>query len=98
MRTALASLAALVILSVAAATAGAQATRTEQLTLRVEGMQCGSCAERIEDSVGELEGVVSAAVDFEQTRAVVVYDPRRISPARIIAAIEDAGFSARRET
>jgi len=28
----------------------------------------------------------------------VVYDPRRISPSRVIAAIEDAGFSARRET
>jgi len=98
MRTALASLAALVVLSAAAATAGAQATRTERLTLRVEGMHCGSCAERIEDTVGDLEGVVSATVDFEQTRAVVVYEPRRISPARIISAIEDAGFSARRET
>jgi len=96
MRVTLASLAALVILS--AATAGAQAPRTERLTLRVEGMHCGSCAERIEDTVGELEGVVSADVDFEQTRAIVVYDPRRISPSRIIAAIEDAGFSARRET
>ena len=43
----------------------AQAPRTERLTLRVEGMHCGSCAERIEDTVGELEGVVSADVDFE---------------------------------
>ena len=96
MRAALASLASLVLLSAVAATASAQATRTERLTLRVEGMHCGSCAERIEDTVRALDGVVSADVDFEQTRAIVVYDPRRISPSRIIAAIEDAGFRARR--
>lgn len=93
MRAALASLASLVLSSAVAATASAQATRTERLTLRVEGMHCGSCAERIEDTVGALDGVVSADVDFEQTRAIVVYDPRRISPSRIIAAIEEAGFS-----
>ena len=97
MRSMLVSLAAFAVLSAAAGTATAQA-RTERLTLRVEGMHCGACAERIEDSVGRLEGVVSAAVDFEQTRAIVVYDPRRISPARIIDAIEDAGFRARRVT
>lgn len=96
MRVSLVSLAVFAVLaSAAVSTADAQASRTERLTLRLEGMHCGACAERIEDTVGRLEGVVSADVDFEQTRAVVVYDPRRISPSRIIAAIEDAGFRAR---
>lgn len=97
MRATLLSLAVLAVLGAVVGTANAQA-RTERLTLQVEGMRCGACAERIEDTVGRLEGVVSANVDFEQTRAIVVYDPRRISPSRIIAAIEDVGFRARRVT
>lgn len=72
----------------------AQEHATAQTTLDVEGMHCGACAERIEDVLGRLRGVVSADVDYDQTRAVVVYQPNRITPARIIAAIEDAGFSA----
>jgi copper chaperone CopZ len=95
MRAALVSLVVLAVLSAAAVgTADGQVSGTERLTLRIEGMHCGACAERIEDTVGRLEGVVSADVNFEQTRAVVVYNPRRISPPRIIAAIEDAEFRA----
>jgi len=67
------------------------------VTLAVEGMHCGSCAERIEDVLGRLDGVVSADVTFDQRRAVVRYDSRRVDVARIIRAIEDAGFSARLE-
>lgn len=75
--------------------AAAQDRGTARVTLDVEGMRCGACARRIEDVVGDLRGVVSADVDFDQTRASVVYQPNRVTVAQIIRAIEGAGFQAR---
>ena len=75
--------------------AAAQDRGTARVTLDVEGMHCGRCARRIEDVVGDLRGVVSADVDFDQTRASVVYQPNHVTVAQIIRAIEDAGFQAR---
>jgi len=81
----------------AALTATAEAQRSASVSLEVEGMHCGSCAERLEDVLGRLDGVISADVTFDQRRAVVRYDARRVDVPGIIRAVEDAGFSARRE-
>ncbi len=78
-----------------AATGMAQAPAS--VVLDVEGMHCGSCAERLEDVLGRLDGVISAEVTFDQRRATIRYDARRVDVPRIIRAVEDAGFTARRE-
>lgn len=76
--------------------ASAQPARA-QVILRVEGMHCGACASRLQDILARLDGVLSARVSFDETRATVTYDARRVSTARIVSAIEDAGFRARFE-
>lgn len=73
----------------------AQERENARVTLWIEGMHCGACAERIEDVLGRLPGVISADVDFEQTRALVVYQPGRVTVARVVSAVEEAGFRAR---
>lgn len=62
------------------------------VTIPVKGMACDSCAERVEHTVAELEGVGDAEVRFDDKLARVRYDPDVVSPARIADAIHDLGF------
>lgn len=65
----------------------------------VEGMTCGGCAIATEMAVKELDGVVSADAEYDETtgegRCRVEYDPRRVDPERMMAAIRKAGFEPR---
>jgi copper chaperone CopZ len=62
--------------------------------LRVEGMHCGSCVALVEESLRELTGVASASVDLESSRAVVAYDPARVGPDELRAAVAEVGYTA----
>ena len=67
---------------------------TTQAELHVEGMHCGSCVALVEESLVELSGVASATVDLESARAVVEYDPSRVDPEQLRAAVVEAGYTA----
>jgi P-type Cu+ transporter len=67
-------------------------TPTNVLTLDVGGMSCGSCAARIERKLNKLDGV-EARVNFATEQAWVTH-ANEITPQDIIAAIEQAGYSA----
>lgn len=76
-------------------TAAAQPTTRASVDFRVEGMHCGACANRLQDVLTRVQGVIDAEVSFDETRAVVTYDPRRLTTARLVQVIEEAGFRAR---
>jgi len=80
--------------SQAAAAPGAAGPRDVEgeVTLRVEGMACDACASRLETSLGELDGVKSASVDFAQKRARISFDPVRTNVEAIVEAVEGFGF------
>ena len=73
----------------------AQESTHARVVLHVEGMHCGSCATRLQDVLARIDGVIAASVSFDETRAVVRYDARRVTLARLVRAAEDAGFRAR---
>lgn len=62
--------------------------------LRVEGMTCGSCADRIRTALREEPGVLEVAVNVEGRSATVRHDPDRIPAERVAAAISAAGYPA----
>ncbi len=62
------------------------------LTLDIEGMSCGHCLEAVGRALGELPGVLVDSVTMG--RAELQYDERALEPARIEAAVADAGFRA----
>ena len=66
---------------------------TARLELRVEGMNCASCVAAVERSIGKLPGVGSATVNLVTERVAVDYAAEAVSPARIKAAIRDAGYT-----
>ncbi len=64
-----------------------------EVELTIGGMTCASCANRIERKLNKLDGV-TATVNYATERAKVVYDPT-VDPASLLAAVEQAGYTAR---
>lgn len=62
------------------------------LVLPIEGMRCGGCARTIQGLLSLESGVKACAVSFEEGRARVLYDPAAVDEARLVAAIERAGY------
>ncbi|MEO6866403.1 MAG: heavy metal translocating P-type ATPase [Gaiellales bacterium] len=67
----------------------------QHLELPIEGMTCASCVASVEKSLAALDGVSAASVNFATEQATVDYDPAIVSPEQLVAAVEDAGYSAR---
>jgi Cu+-exporting ATPase len=66
----------------------------QTLDVLVSGMHCAACAIRLEKVLNELPGV-TASVDFVNEKARARWTPGLTESAQIVAAIQDAGFSAR---
>jgi copper chaperone len=71
---------------------------TRTLTFTVDGMHCASCGILVDDSVEELDGVVSSTTSVRGGRTTVVLDPARCDPKSVLAAVADAGYTAHLET
>ncbi len=66
-------------------------------TLKIGGMSCAACANRIEKGLGKLAGVEKAAVNLATEKATVTYDPGQISLPEIFTKIEALGFQIIKE-
>jgi mercuric transport protein len=78
----------------AAAPVRASALEPRTVTLRVEGMTCGGCAIAARKVLERLDGVTKAEVSYEKQRAVVTYDPERVTVEQMIAAVKKLGYTA----
>ena len=63
----------------------------EQMTLTAPDISCGHCVATVEKAVGALDGVQRVEADAATKRVAVTFDPSRLSPARIEAALDEAG-------
>ncbi|MDD3857363.1 MAG: heavy metal translocating P-type ATPase [Methanoculleus sp.] len=64
----------------------------DEVTLRVGGMVCASCAQVIEASLGDLDGVYEARVNLATESVRIVYSPALVATSEFRAAVEDAGY------
>ncbi|MDP8927979.1 MAG: heavy-metal-associated domain-containing protein [Actinomycetota bacterium] len=62
-----------------------------ETTLRVTGMDCSHCAQRLGSALERAEGVIRAEVDPAGT-ANVRYDEQRLSEADLAERVRAAGF------
>ena len=63
--------------------------------VKVDGMVCGACANRVQTVAKRVEGVGEVVVSHERGTAQMTYDPARTNPAAIAQAITDhAGFKS----
>ena len=64
----------------------------EQMELRVKGMTCQACEQRIQRALAQVAGVVRSAADHRAARVRVVFDPARTSAPTVEARIAQAGY------
>ncbi|WP_276270566.1 heavy metal translocating P-type ATPase [Haloarcula litorea] len=69
-------------------TAGGDAT----IRFSVPDMDCASCAGKVENAIGQIDGVAGYETRPTTGRVVVSYDTERTSEAALVAAIEGAGY------
>jgi copper chaperone CopZ len=62
-----------------------------ETTLRIAGMDCSHCAQRLGQALERAEGVIKATVEPAGT-ATVRYDEARITEQRLGDRVRDAGF------
>lgn len=60
---------------------------------RVSGMTCGHCEMSVREEVGEISGVTDIQVSA-QTGVLVVTATGDVDDAAVLAAVEEAGYSA----
>lgn len=60
-------------------------------TYTVEGMTCSHCVAAVREEVGRIEGVTGVDVDLA-SGAVTVCSEGSVDPARVAAAVEEAGY------
>ena len=65
---------------------------TEEISFGVEGMTCGSCVARVEKTLANVDGVVSASVNLTTERAHVSYVAGTAAQAALFVAVEKAGY------
>ena len=64
------------------------------LKLIVANMWCPACAWVIDESLKKTEGIVDSACNFLTDRLQVAYDPVKVTPGQIVAAISKLGYRA----
>lgn len=66
----------------------------EHIDLTIEGMHCGACAVGIQMLVSQMEGVQSAAVDYEGKKGAFEFDAAKVTKEQIVKGIEELGYKA----
>ncbi|CCK78304.1 heavy metal translocating P-type ATPase [Desulfobacula toluolica] len=64
----------------------------QNLTIPITGMSCTNCSANIERTVGKLDGVTEATVNFAAEQAMISFDSDKIRTTDIVHKIHDLGF------
>lgn len=66
----------------------------DNLTLKLRGMSCASCASSIEQAIQSVPGVLECHVNFGMEQATIQYDSKQTNLETIQSAVDDAGYQA----
>jgi mercuric ion transport protein len=86
--------AARLLTPVAASDSGPSQVELARLQVSIPSMDCGACAVGIQTKLKKQDGVQTAQVDFATKRAVIRFDPGKLSPEKVTALIDETGFKA----
>jgi copper chaperone CopZ len=64
------------------------------VTYKISGFTCITCAVGLETLLQRENGIIAAKANYPDATATVTYDPKSISEASIVEAIESVGFHA----
>lgn len=79
----------------------ADAQELQKITLKVDGISCGSCIPKIRSSLSKMPGVKAVEMkiksrwlffaDYSDARAIVEFEPSKTNVGELIKAVEGAG-------
>jgi periplasmic mercuric ion binding protein len=87
-------LTAIIFLALLAVRVRAGATADSVAVLKVAGMTCGSCADRITTALRDTKGVATTEVDVEGGWVIAGYDTRAVKPEVLAENVKKAGFAS----
>lgn len=64
----------------------------KEIKLKIEGMHCAGCSNRLEKILNNVDGVESAKVSLEEKSAEIKYNEGEVELNTILQEIKDAGF------
>lgn len=70
---------------------------SKNVTIKVEGMDCGGCASSIEKALKATTGVEEVSVSFEKGEAQIKYDDQKTTEAKLREVINSTGFKCSEE-
>ncbi len=73
--------------------AAIESTQVVETTINISGMHCDMCVASIEKGVKELDGIVTVAVNLNDSNAIVSYDVTKLDKEKIEKAIEARGYT-----
>ena len=65
----------------------------KELDLKIEGMSCAMCAQAVEKSLGNLEGIEFARVNLGNDTARVSFDPDKVDVEKMSNVVQEAGYT-----
>ncbi len=63
------------------------------LDLKIDGMRCDGCAERINRLLTDRHGVRDAEVSYPKGWATITYNPQAVTESNLREIVERAGFT-----
>ncbi len=66
----------------------------EKISIKISGMSCSSCAQKVEKALKQVDGVQSAAVNLPMEKAYIEYDPDKVSEKQLLGEVEKTGFQS----
>lgn len=76
-----------------AETAGAElSARYQHELMRIDGMDCSTCATVIEHALGRLDGVLEASVSYAAERMRLEYDTEKVSRKAVVQRLSALGY------
>jgi Cu+-exporting ATPase len=64
----------------------------EKVELKIKGMHCVSCENKVKEAVSSLKGVKDAKVDYASEKATVEFDNTKTDLNDIMKVIKNAGY------
>jgi len=68
------------------------ANKQENVIIKISGMSCNHCVQRIENALQQSRGVNTAQVDLSAEKAYIEYDPTVINAETLLQIIKDSGY------
>jgi Cu+-exporting ATPase len=67
-------------------------SRMTSTVIKIDGMSCAACANKIEKALNKIEGVQKANVNFATEKATIEYDEKKVGLGEFIKIVENLNY------